>query len=344
MSGISLGEIAIQLALRCYPRWWRDRYGPDQEALVEDLKADQSRKAWLASGDWVLASSFLVGAVRARCTGFGMPAVPELWQLRARTAIIAGILLGALAAPVAVLMLGINEYGTGQGVFRLSAAGEAMQWETPVLDVLLLAFLIQLAWAAAELSSEMRSLAPPRRWLLVTAVTLVPVVAVALGFVLLIAAGQLRPVISGGWGSGHRVTHVIYSYPGHPLAATVLFGAGLTALLGGWCGGAVWLATMAARRRFPLRALIAGVRRARSLTRVQGGIALCAVAMATTLPLQPPIGRSGGLIYRSDLGPWRPVLTAVLIAVALITWETARAAHQAVNRAVSLAGSRADST
>jgi hypothetical protein len=347
MSEMSLGERAVHLALRCYPRWWRDRYGPDQEALVEDLMAEQSRSAWLAAADWALAGSFFLGAVRARWTGFGMPAVPELWQLRARAAIVAGILLGALAAPVAGLMLGITEYATGSdrpGPIRLSAAGEAMQWESPLLDALMLAFLIRLAWAAAELSSEMRALAPPRRRLLVSGLTRVPVVAVGLGFVLLIAAGRLRPVISGGWGNGHHVTHVIYSYPGHPLAATVLFGAGLTGILGGWCGGAVLLATMAARRHFPLRALIGGVRQVRAVTRIQGGVALCAAALAVTLPLQPPIGPNGGMIYRSDLGPWRPLLTAALIGVALIMWVTTRAALQAVNRAISLAGTRTDST
>jgi hypothetical protein len=133
------------------------------------------------------------------------------------------------------------------------------------------------------------------------------------------------------------VIHIGCIYPGHPLAATILFGAGCIAILGGWFGGTALLATMAARRRFPLRALMAGVSRARAVTLVQGGVALCALALVITQPLQPPIGADGGMIYRSDLGAWTPVLCAVLVASALITWAAGRAAGRAVTRATSIA-------
>jgi hypothetical protein len=103
MSAMRLGEYAVQLALHCYPRWWRDRYGPDQEALVEDLQAEQDPAAPRALGTWGLAGSLVVGAVRARISGGGMPAVPDLWQRRASTAIIAAGLPAALGAGAALL-------------------------------------------------------------------------------------------------------------------------------------------------------------------------------------------------------------------------------------------------
>jgi hypothetical protein len=345
MSGKSLGDRAVRLALRCYPRWWRDRYGPDQEALVEDLMAEQSPRASLTSGPWALAGSFLVGALRARSSGYGMPAVPELWHHRARGAIIAASLPAALGAGVALLLVGhTSQYstsGTGSGstagVIQLSGAGRVLYWESLLLGVLSLVFIVQLAWAAVGLSGEMRSLAPRGRRLLVTAATLAPVVAVVLGLLLLIAAAQLRPVISGGEIAAGRVIHVLYSYRGHPLAATILFCAGCTGILGGWFGGTLLLATMAARRRFPLQALVAGVRRARAMTLVQAGVALCALALVITLPLQPPIGSGGGTIYRSDLGSWTPVLCAALVAGALTTWAATKAAGRAVTRATSIA-------
>jgi hypothetical protein len=343
MSGTSPGERAVQLALRWYPRWWRDRYGPDQEALVEDLRAEQSQRTWLASGAWGLAGSFVAGAVRARCSGFGMPAVSDLWQRRARTAIIAASLPAAVGAGAAVLLVGhTGEYGTSgsgstSGVIQLSAAGQVVYWESLLLDLLSLAFIVQLAWVAIGLSREMRLIAPPRRRALVTALALIPVVAIGLGLLLLIEAAHLRPVISGSEAIGGRVIHVWYSYRGHPLAASFLFCAGWTGLLGGWFGGTVLLATMAARRRFPIQALVAGVRRARAVTLLQGGVALSALALAVTMPLQPPIGPGGGMIYRSDLGPWTPVLSAALVAGALITWAATRAAGQAVTRATSIA-------
>jgi hypothetical protein len=345
MSGKSLGERAVAGALRCYPRWWRDRYGPDQEALVEDLRADQARSGLRAASAWGLAGSFVVGAVRARATGCGMPAVADLWQRRARTAMIAAVLPAALMAGAALLLLGhTSEYGrsgsgsrSASGVIELSAAGQVMRWVELVLVVLLLVFLAQLGRAAVGLSREMRCLAPAGRRVLVTAVTLVPIVALGLGFLLLIAAAKMRPVISGTEGIGDRVIHVWYSYPGHPLAATIAFCAAWTGILGGWFGGTVLLATMAARRRFPLSVLLAGLRRARAVTLVQGGVALCALALVVMLPLQPRIGPAGGMIYRSDLGPWTPVLCATLLAGALVTWAATRAAGRAVTRATALA-------
>lgn len=344
MSAKKPGERAVQLALRCYPRWWRHRYGRDQEALVEDLMADQSEGTWRATSTWGMAGSFVAGAVRARTSGYGMPAVPDLWQRRARTAVIAAGLPAALGAGAVLLLLGhTSQYATSGSAssetsraMQLSASGQVIYWVNVLLLVLSLAFIVQLAWAAVGLSSEIRSLAPPRRRVLVAAVTLAPVVAVGLGLLLLIAAARLRPVISGGEVIGHRVIHLWYSYPGHPLAATILFCAGWAGLLVGWFGGAVLLATMAARRRFPLQALAAGVRHARALTLVEGGLTLCSLALIIALPLQPPIGPHGGMIYRTDLGPWTRVLGAVLVAGALISWAATRAAGRAVTRATSI--------
>jgi hypothetical protein len=227
--------------------------------------------------------------------------------------------------------------GSSSGPIQLSTAGQVAYWVNLLLLLLSLAFIIQLAGVAIALAWDMRSLAPPGRRGLVTAVTLSPPVALGLGLLLLIAAARLRPVVSGGESIGGRVVHVFYSYPGHPLAATLLFGAGCTAILGGWLGGTVLLATMAARRNFPLQALAAGVRRARDVALIQAGVALCALALVITLPLQPAIGPGGGAIYRNDLGPWTPVLCAALMAGALVTWTAARAGGRAVTRAASLA-------
>lgn len=337
MSRQSLGERAVQAALRCYPRWWRKRYGPDQEALVEDLRGEHHG---LRSSAWAVAGSFLLGAVRARASGHGMPAVPGLCQGRARTAIIAASLPAVPAACAALLLFGdIGEFGRGSGqstgVSKLSAAGQVVGWESTLLGALSLVFIIQLALAAADVSSEMRALVPRRRPVLVTAVI---VAVVALSLLLFVAAAHLRPVVSGSEAIGNRVIHVWYSYSGHPLAAAVLYAAAWTGVLGGPLGGAGLLAAMAARCRFSLRALTVGSRRARVLALLQAGAALCALALVIALPTQPPIGADGGLIYRADLGPWTSsVLCAVLVSSALISLAATRAAGRSVSRAAFIA-------
>jgi len=71
-----LGMRAVGWSLRCYPAWWRERYGVEQEELAEEL-AREGRRPWLMAG------GLLAGSARSRLTGSGMPPLPALWPVRA---------------------------------------------------------------------------------------------------------------------------------------------------------------------------------------------------------------------------------------------------------------------
>ena len=64
-------------ALGAYPSWWRERYGEDQEAFLEELAEDHRRL-----GRAVI--DLAVGALRVRLSPAGMPPSVEAWRDRAR--------------------------------------------------------------------------------------------------------------------------------------------------------------------------------------------------------------------------------------------------------------------
>lgn len=337
---MSLADRAVRLALSCYPAWWRERYEADQEALVEDLKAEQSRIGWGALGGWRLAGSFIVGAASARLSASGMPSAPELWQRRSGAASIAASVSAALAVPFAALLIGTaGEYGrspTGSALssMELSRAGQVAYWDVLALSLLSLACIAQLLAGVIRLSREMLSLAPPRRRALIVAAVLAPVVAIGAGFLMVHVSSSLRPIIGGSEQVRGHTVEVGYDRRGHPLVAGILYWTGWVSVVGGWVGGAVMLARMSFRRRFSLQALGDGASRARAVTLVQTGMAACALVLVATVPLQEPIGPTGGMIYRSDLGPWMPVVCVTLLVVTVFSWVATRVARQAITHVV----------
>lgn len=67
----------IELALLAYPRWWRDRYGPELLRLDEDL-VDAGRSPSM------LAFEVARSGLAVRLTGAGMPLVPSLRATRSK--------------------------------------------------------------------------------------------------------------------------------------------------------------------------------------------------------------------------------------------------------------------
>jgi hypothetical protein len=75
----------VELALRCYPQWWTDRYGEEMRAVIDDLKLEGRSERTIAFG-------LLRDALRSRLQARGMPRTYELVATRTRTSVATGTL------------------------------------------------------------------------------------------------------------------------------------------------------------------------------------------------------------------------------------------------------------
>lgn len=336
MSDRSLVDRAVGLGLRCYPSWWRDRYGAEQEALIEDLRADHGGGPWAGGDGWRVAVGFLLGAARARITGAGMPPVPELWQRRARTEMVAASVSAAVALPLAVLVISHAsermQSGPGGAVSaaRMSTAVQVAYWDVVVLEVVVFACFVQLLAGAVGLSRQVLAAAPRGRRVLVAIAAAAPVLAIGGGLALRNLAASLRPVVSGWETVGGHVVHISYSYRGHPVEAAILHWLGWVGLVGGWASGMVILTWMASRHQFALRSLADAVLRTRTMAYLQIAMVLNLLVLAATVPFQPT--EAGRFTYSTDLGAWTPVVFTALAGAAGLTLAATHAARSALGR------------
>jgi hypothetical protein len=320
------GMRAVRCSLRCYPVWWRQRYGAEQEELAEEL-AGEGRPHWL------LAAGLLAGAVRARMTGSGMPQASELWSSRARASVVVGTVPAALALPLELAFWGaISEHGwsgPGSAAVRLSGAGVVVQWELTALFFAWLMCAAQLLVAGSHLVQGLRALASGRR-LTTAAMVAAPVAAVVLGIVMIWVSGSLRPVVSS-WERNliTGATHLHYLRRGNPMAATALLWAGWAVAIGGWAVGLLALGRATARSNLSAGALEGVVSNARGTALTQGTFMLGLVALTVTMALQAPISANGGLIYVSRLGPLAVPVLVMLTAIAALSVSGAASARKA---------------
>jgi hypothetical protein len=82
---VSVGTSFVDLALRCYPQWWTERYGEEMRAVVDDLKLEGRSENAIAFG-------LLRDALRSRFQARGMPRTYGLLATRTRTSVATGTL------------------------------------------------------------------------------------------------------------------------------------------------------------------------------------------------------------------------------------------------------------
>jgi hypothetical protein len=80
-----VGHSTIELALRCYPKWWTERYGEEMRAVIDDLKVEGRSENAIAVG-------LFRDAMRSRLQARGMPHTYGLLATRTRTSIATGTL------------------------------------------------------------------------------------------------------------------------------------------------------------------------------------------------------------------------------------------------------------
>jgi hypothetical protein len=75
----------VDLALHCYPKWWKERYDVEMHAVIDDLKRDGRSESTIAFG-------LFRDAIRSRLQARGMPHTYGLLANRTRTSVAAGTL------------------------------------------------------------------------------------------------------------------------------------------------------------------------------------------------------------------------------------------------------------
>jgi len=327
MSPAVIGMRAVGWSLRCYPAWWRDRYGAEQKELAEELAGEGQRP-------WVMAAGLLAGSARARLTGSGMPAVPALWSARARVSVVASTIPAALALPAELaFVFAVGEHGWSHGAgATLSGAGTAVQWELTILLLLWLVCAVQLLAAGSHLAARLLALNSGRH-LKAAAFSAAPIAAVVLGAVMIVLANSLRPVV-GSWDKNliTGVTHYHYLRHGNALAAAALLWGGWSVAVVGWAAGLLVLGLATARFDLPSRVLQVAVSDARTTALTQGSFVVSLIALEVTMALQTPIGPHGGLIWASRLGPLAVPVLVILAAIAALSVSGAASARTASAR------------
>jgi hypothetical protein len=104
---------AIDLALRCYPGWWQDRYADEVRVLSSDLTAEGRSKL-------AVTLNLMRGAIRARSRAQGMPKTHDLWSVRARVSIALATVPWLVAAPLALVAMGNEGLHSSEGTVSWS--------------------------------------------------------------------------------------------------------------------------------------------------------------------------------------------------------------------------------
>ena len=153
-----MGEHTVKLALRCYPTWWRKKYGNEVQVHTTDMVTD----GYSPIG---LTQSLLWGAVRLHVTAQGMPKEYGLWARRTSLSIATAIVPMFIAIPVMWLStsgitIDIPRSGVTPALRDLNWIGVAM-----LLLLVMTVVLSVVGWVGlksglrrTEASSKLRSL------------------------------------------------------------------------------------------------------------------------------------------------------------------------------------------
>jgi hypothetical protein len=100
--------IGFDIAVRCYPKWWQDRYGPEVRVVSEDLMKEGRSEAGVTL-------NLLRGAIRARTGAAGMPRSLELWRARTRSSVAVATLPWVVVFPLMLWAIGTEGWHVPHG-------------------------------------------------------------------------------------------------------------------------------------------------------------------------------------------------------------------------------------
>jgi hypothetical protein len=94
-----MGRTLIDVALRCYPKWWTERYGEEMRAVIDDLEDEgRSRRA--------IAFGLFRDAARSRLQARGMPRTYGMLANRTRTSVAIGTIPWLAIVPFVLVVIG----------------------------------------------------------------------------------------------------------------------------------------------------------------------------------------------------------------------------------------------
>jgi hypothetical protein len=326
----------IDVALGCYPRWWKERYGDEMRAVVDDLKEEGRSEHTIAFG-------LLRDAMRTRLQARGMPRTYGLLANRTRTSVAAGTLPWLAIMPFVLTITGTyvlhpfrNEVIVGYpfllspfrtkvfaGNQTLHPAMSAATWvggiSVMVVQVLFIVTLIILGLGLSALRYGIkREKGRNRRWMYLLTwapfITVFGLIGLSIGRTF-VNANEVST--SSGLGSGH-----ITSVGGHP-AIAALMGVLIWALaIGGWLLAMGGLAVVAKRANVPPDTLRFG-RTVSVLTSISMSVTFLAfIVWSVAVDIQVRQGSSVGSLVatypRHDL--WLPMALALGLASAASVW------------------------
>jgi hypothetical protein len=329
---------AIELAVRCYPAWWQERYADEVRLVSQDLAAEGRSTA-------KVTLNLLGGAVRARSGGQGMPMSYRLWSARTRASIATATLPWLLVVPFLMATVGSVSLHSSAGpiswsgfsffprqlqVIRnaqptpappLTSAGHLVLYSTLAITALFLITFTVLISGWCGLTRAIRdSDTPNRRRVRLLAWT--PVFALLVDVGLIVAQGVVQP---SGY-SGHQGREVAFG--GHPAALHVFHIAQPTVAAVGWLVSVACVAIAAKRANIAPVELRFG----KSVALVVASLfALLGAAYATwgiTLIVQDRQTQRGTFtsVGYAHPGLWVPMMLVLAVAVTLSV-VSARAAR-----------------
>jgi hypothetical protein len=122
-----VGRSVIDLALRCYPSWWTERYGEEMRAVIDDLESEGRSRRSIATG-------LFRDALRSRLQARGMPRTYGLLATRTKTSVAAGTLPWMLIVPFITIVTGGLDLHSSSGLVQVGYPFQLTGFQTRVVS------------------------------------------------------------------------------------------------------------------------------------------------------------------------------------------------------------------
>jgi hypothetical protein len=116
----------IDVALRCYPKWWNERYGHEMRAVVNDLELEGRSKN-------AIAMSLMRDAIRSRLLARGMPRTYGMLANCTRTSVAAATIPWLAVVPFVVFITGRMVVSSSAGLVQVGYPFQLSGFRTRVV-------------------------------------------------------------------------------------------------------------------------------------------------------------------------------------------------------------------